>query len=154
MSGQIKSAHDARAYILGGGSETHCVNVTLVGRETRYTYRVAPCRERAGLWFVSVMYGADNESAYVYIGTLRTVAGGDIKYTHGTKSKLVATDKRSLAFAWVWDNIERGNRLPPGAEIWHDGRCCRCGRLLTVPGNVERGIGPECATKSFMAFAA
>jgi hypothetical protein len=29
-------------------------------------------------------------------------------------------------------------------EVWHEGRCGRCGRALTVPESVERGIGPEC----------
>ncbi len=28
------------------------------------------------------------------------------------------------------------------------GRCCRCGRKLTVPASLHRGMGPECASKS------
>jgi hypothetical protein len=27
------------------------------------------------------------------------------------------------------------------------GRCRRCGRLLTDPASVERGVGPECALR-------
>jgi hypothetical protein len=38
------------------------------------------------------------------------------------------------------------------AHYWEDqlakaGRCKRCGRLLTEPVSVERGIGPECVKK-------
>jgi hypothetical protein len=27
----------------------------------------------------------------------------------------------------------------------HEGKCGRCGRLLTVPSSIESGIGPECS---------
>ena len=146
--GQLTNARETRAFLLGGRA-----TVTLVGKENRYTYRVAACADKAGLWFVSVMYGSDNESEYAYMGTLRTVDQGATVYQHGKKSKMSANDKRSLAFAWTWDNLERGGRMPPGAEVWHDGRCCRCGRLLTVPESIKRGVGPECASKMFFAEA-
>lgn len=32
-------------------------------------------------------------------------------------------------------------------EIVPAGRCYRCGRQLTVPSSVHRGLGPECASK-------
>ena len=35
--------------------------------------------------------------------------------------------------------------LPKTVEVWHEGICGRCGRKLTVPESVERGLGPECA---------
>lgn len=30
-------------------------------------------------------------------------------------------------------------------EVWHEGRCGRCARRLTVPESILIGIGPECA---------
>jgi hypothetical protein len=30
--------------------------------------------------------------------------------------------------------------------VWHEGRCGRCGRKLTVPESIESGFGPECAS--------
>ena len=30
------------------------------------------------------------------------------------------------------------------ADGWHEGRCGRCGRKLTVPESIEAGYGPEC----------
>ena len=30
-------------------------------------------------------------------------------------------------------------------EVWHEGRCGRCNRALTVPESIASGIGPECA---------
>lgn len=33
------------------------------------------------------------------------------------------------------------------AELVAAGRCRRCGRLLTDPESVSRGIGPDCESK-------
>ncbi len=146
--GQFTNATDARRYILGGHA-----TMTMVGKANRYTYEIKACEGKAGLWFVSVMYGSDNESQFAYIGTLRTVAykNMEAEFKHGVKSKISADDVRVKAFGWVWANIEEGKRMPAGAELWHEGRCCRCHRKLTVPSSIAKGIGPECATKSFMA---
>jgi len=32
-------------------------------------------------------------------------------------------------------------------EIWHEGRCGRCNRKLTVPASIALGIGPECGQR-------
>lgn len=31
-------------------------------------------------------------------------------------------------------------------KLYHEGVCCRCGRSLTNPESIERGIGPVCST--------
>ena len=31
-----------------------------------------------------------------------------------------------------------------GFNLHHEGRCCRCGRVLSTPESCDRGIGPEC----------
>ena len=38
-------------------------------------------------------------------------------------------------------------RIPEHLEIFHEGRCCACGRKLTTPESILSGIGPECAKK-------
>ena len=30
-------------------------------------------------------------------------------------------------------------------QVWHEGRCGKCGRKLTVPESLTSGLGPECA---------
>ena len=42
--------------------------------------------------------------------------------------------------------IDRG-ALHPKFEFFHEGTCGRCGRQLTDPVSIERGLGPTCATK-------
>jgi predicted metal-dependent hydrolase len=41
-----------------------------------------------------------------------------------------------------WKLVES---LCPGFNVHHEGKCGRCGRLLTVPSSIESGIGPECS---------
>jgi hypothetical protein len=32
-------------------------------------------------------------------------------------------------------------------ELWHEGRCGKCGRALTVPESIESGLGPVCESR-------
>lgn len=34
-------------------------------------------------------------------------------------------------------------------EIYHEGVCCVCGRKLTHPKSIRRGVGPQCKKKRF-----
>lgn len=38
----------------------------------------------------------------------------------------------------------QGNDLPEGLTVVEEERCGKCGRALTDPVSIERGIGPEC----------
>src|ERR1019366_4832357 len=58
-------------------------------------------------------------------------------------STVSESDTRVLAWNYLWDRVLRG-LLPANLEVWHEGKCGRCGRKLTVPESIERGIGPEC----------
>lgn len=92
-------------------------------------------------WDVKVLSGRDNSRDYKWIGRIR---GYDRTFYGG----LHRTDSFD-GFAWCWNHLDRcGERF----EFNHAGRCGRCGRLLTTPESVERGIGPECQDK--MAFEA
>lgn len=129
---------DAIAFIQAGNAV-----VTLVSLKTgaRYTYKIRESKD-GRVHFVSVMYGSDNETEYTYIGILRD---GEFQWTK--KSKISKDDVRWKAFDWAYANLV-ANRLPDVIEIWHEGRCGRCGRRLTVPESIERGIGPECSGKT------
>lgn len=50
------------------------------------------------------------------------------------------------AFRWVWDRLRAG-QVPTDVEIWHEGRCGHCARVLTDPESIARGLGPICAEK-------
>jgi hypothetical protein len=125
-------AGNVEGFILGGNA-----TLTVVGRAARYTYRVRQSKDGA-VNFVSVLSGTDNESDYQFIGTL--VRGRF--FPKGWRDGATPAPS-AVAFAWLWNH--RANPTP--AEVWHEGRCCRCGRKLTVPESIAAGIGPECAQR-------
>jgi hypothetical protein len=129
----------ARAFILAGDAR-----FTFVSAKTgqRYTYRVTQPKDGVP-HFVKVLTGPDNETAYTFLGTIFESA----TYRHGRRSRIGQDASSAKAFAWAWGNIARGI-LPESLEVWHEGRCCCCGRALTTPESIASGIGPVCAAKS------
>lgn len=121
---------------------------TLVSKKTgtRYTYRVNGS-EDGRVSFVSLLTGSDNENSYSYFGLLRHGINGTM-FAHGAaKAKVSADAESAKAFAWFWQKIASRQELPAAVEFWHEGRCGRCFRKLTVPSSIASGFGPECAGK-------
>lgn len=104
-----------------------------------YTYRIS--HKKGMPFFVSLLTGADNTSDYTYLGVYvpqhhSVVLTDKSKYTEDTKPVRV--------IRWAIKRVVSGEDLPLGYGIQHEGRCCRCGRMLTTPESIEQGIGPEC----------
>lgn len=108
-----------------------------------YTYRIRKPR-RDMPFFVQLLSGPDNTNDYTYIGIY---AANVPRLVLTAKSKLPADSKPVLVFTWAARQVARGRELPQGYSIQHEGRCCRCGRRLTVRESIESGIGPECAKR-------
>jgi hypothetical protein len=111
---------------------------------TRYTYRVSTPKGKDAPHFVSVLYGADNVEDYVFIGTIFDKK----EFRPGRRSAIQETDPRVRAWRWMWSRVRVDALAFEDIEVWHEGRCGRCGRMLTVPESIARGIGPECASKT------
>ena len=103
----------------------------------RFTYRVKKCKDK-DIWFVSVLTGTDNEHSYTYMGSIFNTT-----FRSTAKSKITADAISYKAFSYTWSMLLE-NKLPNCIEIWHEGRCGRCGRVLTVPESIKSGFGPEC----------
>jgi hypothetical protein len=136
LARRLRNVEDCRRFIIGGKA-----TFTLRSGRTqaRFTYKVKASKD-GGVHFVSLMTGPDNESHFSYVGYIRR----DVFFYGGAKSRVSRDQKSVQAFEWTWRELMRGN-LPDVLEVWHEGRCCRCGRKLTVPESIESGIGPECA---------
>lgn len=113
----------------------------------RFTYKVMTppdvSKENAHVLWLMVLTGCNNESDYTYAGCLRK-NNDQWEYRAG-KTKIKPTAPSLVAFTFVFGRLLKGavmNKL----EIWHEGKCCRCGRKLTTPESVANGIGPECAS--------
>lgn len=133
---QVKlQSSDILNYILAGKAVFTLQN-TRTGN--RFTYKVKASDDRQ-TFFVKVLCGADNTSAYNYCGFIR-----DNKFIHGGMKAKIGREARSvLAINWFMSNL--GNLGP--VEVYSSGHCARCGRLLTVPSSVSVMFGPECLKK-------
>jgi predicted RNA-binding Zn-ribbon protein involved in translation (DUF1610 family) len=90
--------------------------------------------------WIYVLTGSDNMSSYSFIGTLFGT-----KYYHSKKSKISEDATSVVAFKYwlkglVTNNATRLNQI----ELYHSGRCMRCGRKLTTPDSINTGVGPVC----------
>jgi hypothetical protein len=141
MEAKHKLANPA-SFILAGNA-TFTLRSVKTG--TRFTYRVRH-NEASGKfpesWFVKYLNGPDNENAYSYMGMIRK---GVFTLTQKSKLAGLTVDTPVVkAFDWSFSRIVKGLDTP-NLEVWHAGKCGRCGRKLTVPESIEMGIGPECA---------
>jgi len=134
---QLKTRDEAVQFIQAGNAV-----FTLVSKKTgaRFTYKVTESDD-GKLFFVGVLTGPDNTSDYSYLGIIRAGV-----FMQTAKSRIWPGAPSYDAFAWFWKQLDKP-ALPDTLEVWHEGRCGRCGRPLTVPESIERGIGPECASK-------
>ena len=104
----------------------------------RFTYWVRKAKDRENFYFVRVLTGPDNTSDYSYLGTI-----DGRHYKHGWKSRIKPTAPSSRAINWLMVHLDNLGLV----KVHHEGRCGRCGRVLTVPESIITGFGPECAGK-------
>lgn len=149
-TGRLTSPADISRFMLGGAA-TLTIESAKTG--TRFTYKVSLPRDKetgaidrlANIRFVSVLTGQSNESDYTYLGYIR-----DSLYMHGTKKSRISRDAPSAkAFEWFYRMVIMQQTLPDTLKVFHEGKCGRCGRKLTVPESIRSGIGPECIKKGF-----
>lgn len=117
------------------------------GAKPHYTFKVRHKKasdDKAEKWFVNLLTGPDNTSDYTYLGILNPLTG-EVRTTKASKleqsSLVVRLLERAMARVWE-DRVELLREH--GFDLHHEGKCCRCGRVLTTPESVTSGIGPEC----------
>ena len=76
-----------------------------------------------------------------YVGLANSTTGA-VKCT--AKSEFVPGSKEYDVGQWALQTVIGGKLIPDGYDIEHAGRCGKCGKMLTDPESLERGIGPEC----------
>lgn len=136
----FQNAEAARLFIQAGNAR---ITVQSQLTDMRYTFWIEK-NEEEGVeperrsFFVRLLKGRDNTRDYTYIGMIR---GTRFFVTKATRHMAEAAFVKG--FEYIYKHLCAG-RMPPHAEIWHEGACGRCGRPLTVPESIHRGIGPEC----------
>ena len=133
------NGRDACDYMMAGNAT---LTLSSVKTGARFTYRVrAPKENNSNIRFLSLLTGSDNERSYSYLGLIKN---GEVVLT--AKSKFGADAKPLQAFRYFYAHAREG-RIAPHLEARHEGSCGKCGRKLTVPESIDRGIGPECAKR-------
>ena len=149
MKGQLTTWAAVREYVFAGNAR---FTLRSMKTGTRFTYRVRVKKQdvvdgvKDPTFFVSLLRGPDNSEDYAYMGVLRRP--DSFHLTPMSKVTRGADSVKSLL--WFLDKLVRERAVlgaKDGVEFWHDGRCGRCGRDLTVPESVARGLGPECAER-------
>lgn len=107
-----------------------------------YTFKIS--HKEKTPFFVSVLTGPDNLSDYTYLGIYHP---GNKAVILTKKSKYKEGTTPVKVIRWAIEKVVAGEAPPEGYSIQHEGRCCRCGRVLTTPESIEAGIGPECIKK-------
>src|SRR5258708_38527897 len=144
---KFATIQDAKDFALAGNA---IITLQSLRTGAHFTYKIR-AKDVAGeikadytpdrIWFVSLLSGADNESDYQYLGLINKHR----EFRLTAKSRASANAPSVKAFEWFWHMVRDG--IPTELVVRHEGRCGRCGRTLTVPESIDRGIGPECAQK-------
>lgn len=124
---------NAKQFILGGNATFTIENLDT---GNYFTFKVRqPDSNKPH--FVKVLTGPDNTQDYQFLGTIFNKQ----TYRHGKKSRITQNAQSAKVFQWLWQNIDN---LPDNVEVKHMGNCGVCGRPLTTPESLDRGIGPIC----------
>lgn len=92
------------------------------------------------IW-VRLLNGSDNESSYTFLGTIFNNT-----YYHSKKSRIGADAQSVRSFVWWFKSLVANSESNLNKiELYHEGRCMKCGRKLTTPESIEQGVGPICA---------
>ena len=141
MTHQAKftTAEAAKQFMLGGNA-----TITIVSAKTgtRFTYKIQ-ANDAGDVHFISLLNGPDNEKDYRYLGRLDAQGRLWIGRKVPKPYDISPDAKGALAFAYAWGRVSAG-LMRDSLEIWHEGRCGRCNRKLTVPSSIASGFGPEC----------
>lgn len=131
--GQVHPSN-ALAFILAGAA-----TFTLRSQRTgvHYTYNVT--QTSGDTWAVSLLMGPDT---FKGVGQLRKAGANTVECTGFEWNRPYA-----LALHWMLVRLQTPKDVDQ-LEIFHDGKCSACGRALTTPESVVRGLGPICWEKA------
>jgi hypothetical protein len=140
---QFTTAEAAHKALFAGNA-----TLTVVSKKTgeRFTIKIhQPDPDENGRpapFIVGLLSGPDNTADYRYMGLLKN---DGVRLT--AKSRISTKAPSVQGLTWLVRHVANGSFPGDKIELWHEGRCCRCGRPLTVPSSIAAGIGPDCAEK-------
>ena len=121
---------------------------TILNTETNnhFTYRIRKPDKmlpRSGVWWV---WSKDENGGWHYLFSYFDDPNDFSKLIPKItgRSAIKSWDHiQAKAILWYVNRL-RQRRIPKNVVIQFADHCCRCGRQLTDPKSLDRGIGPEC----------
>jgi hypothetical protein len=127
-----------KEFVLGGNAL-----ITLESGKTgcHFTYKITKSKNDENLYFIKNLRGSDNQNDYVYVGCFFADTRQFVVEKSYRDKDVNSWPKSIRAIRYLFNNLDD---VPYLLHVFHNGKCCRCGRTLTTPESIRRGIGPEC----------
>lgn len=142
------SPHDIKEYVFAGNA-TFTLKSLASGDHMSFRLRRAKNARaefygNVSVWFVTFRTGGDAEDNWTYLGMVK-----DQQFNTTSKSRYLADSVAAKVMNYFLKHVIRDQCIPETVklEVRHDNTCGRCGRQLTTPESIDRGIGPECERK-------
>jgi len=120
-------------------------HVTIRFKESEWAVKEVGLPE--GAMVVEYLRGPDNESDFTAFGFAIPSPGNGHEVRIWRKFNTTGM-KDVIWSAQYLARLDRERLLDAGYQYaLRSGRCSRCGRTLTVPASINRGLGPECAKR-------
>jgi hypothetical protein len=122
-----------------------------VETSTHMTVKVSQARDKRDrkkllpLFHVNVKLLGDRLQSYAYAGTIATDTNDWMP-----SRKFGTSEQVRKVFAWLQTVTANPEVIRGKVNLFHEGRCCKCGLPLTHPESISTAIGPKCL-KDMMA---
>jgi len=116
---------------------------TLESKKTdrHFTYRINSKPNNRGegyIYFCSVMTGGADKYSYMAVYDPENLS---LVFTQ--KSNFSVKNESVRALLYFFDGLKAG-KIPDDLNVYHAGRCGKCGKELTDPESIKLGVGPIC----------
>ena len=150
MRGQLTTVDEVSRFILAEKNKKAKVAFTLVSKVTgtSFTYEISQ-KVNERVFYVKVLTGANNDADYERLAVITDKPGARLAYFHMPSSRIKPDAPSAVALQWFALAILRDKRATSLAqlEVFHEGKCGKCGHRLTVKTSILAGFGPDCAAE-------
>ena len=133
---------DIKNFIFGGNATFTIVNTD---SKKYFPFKVRKSKDSDEVFFVSIMNHSVNNYNHNFLGTFFSK---DNCYKTSKKSSIKSDTTSSKVISWFFNYFINSEEKYPTVQVYHDGKCGKCGRKLTTPESVKSGLGPICGGKN------
>ncbi len=132
MEHKMTDTEAIRKFIYGGKA-VFTIRSQTSGKH--WSFSIRETKKKDGFF----VFGLGYQQEFSYMGLIK-----HDRYHITANSQYSSDNERHLIIAHLLEYIRRG-ALHKKFEFFHEGKCGVCGRPLTDPESIERGLGPVCA---------